>query len=363
MDTSMNSPMNRHSAKADPCQHWISPLLTAGEYDTARRFAETRWPILIRGETGVGKEYLARWLHAQSDVASGPFVPVNCSALPTHLVESELLRYERGAFTGANVSSPGLVRAADGGTLFLDEIGELDPAAQSKLLRFLDSGEVRALSARKTHSSSARVLAATHVNLQRAVREGKFRLDLFERLSVFSVYIPALRERPKAISAIACRLLEQHRLEYDPMDLSVLTPLPWPGNIRQLRNALLRAAVLAKGPIRSATLIPVLEDLEIEWGAGVDGAVSGDLEHAKLREIEKDVVVKRLRKFGGNKSATADNLGIAKSTLHEMLRRWGGPAADVDFGGRAHDKGADATARMDSDAHAFGRVASAFGAG
>lgn len=301
---------------------WISPLLTPSDYRLAQRFAETRWPILIRGETGVGKEYLAHWIHDHSEARRGAFVPVNCSALPIHLVESELFGYERGAFTGAHTAHQGLIRAADGGTLFLDEIGELDLLAQAKLLRFMDSGETRSISGRRLHSSTARVIAATHVDMARAVREGRFRLDLYERLSVLSLSIPSLRARPDTILPIAEKILESQSIGFEPGALEPLKHMPWPGNIRQLRNVLLRTAVVGENSVQAEALERVLGALEWvsadRFGLGRECAS----ENAKLREIERDIVRTRLRKFGGNKKAAAADLGIAKSTLHEMLRRW-----------------------------------------
>jgi two-component system, NtrC family, response regulator len=298
---------------------WNSPLLSASDYLSVKQYAQSPWPLLIRGETGVGKEYLAQWVHVHSEAKEGPFVPVNCSALPVHLVESELFGYERGAFTGAHSTNSGLIRSADRGTLFLDEVGELEMSAQAKLLRFLDSGEVRALAGKKIYSPSVRVIAATHVDLAQAVRLGRFRLDLLERLSVFCFHIPPLRARPTAIQPLAEKILSSNTIAWEPKSLGILTRFPWPGNIRQLRNVLLRAAVLGNGTVRLDALSAVLKGNEWVWA---ESALKKNIENAKLWEIEHDVVRSRIQKFGGNKRAAAEDLGIAKSTLHDMLRRW-----------------------------------------
>lgn len=302
--------------------YWTSPLLTSSEYDQAKLYAGSPWPILIQGETGVGKDFFARWVHDHSANKNGPYMPVNCGALPANLVESELFGFERGAFTGAQNSSLGLIRSAELGTLFLDEIGELDLLAQTKLLRFLDTGEVRALNARKAHHVQVRVIAASHVDLLSAVKRGKFRLDLYERLSVLSLQIPPLRQKRALITVIAENILRAQGFEWETEALSLLTPYPWPGNIRQLRNVLLRAAILGNGLITRKGLGAVLAEHPWIWENSQTAQAAGVSEGSKLWEIEQDVVRSRLRKFGGNKKATAEDLGIAKSTLHEMLRRW-----------------------------------------
>jgi len=261
---------------------------------------------------------------------------VNCGALPANLVESELFGFERGAFTGAQTSSLGLVRSAEQGTLFLDEIGELDLPAQTKLLRFLDTGEVRALNARKAQHAQVRVIAASHVDLLTAVKRGRFRLDLYERLSVLSLQIPPLRQKRAFITVIAENILRAQAFEWEPEALSLLTPYPWPGNIRQLRNVLLRAAILGNGRVARKGLGAVLAEHHWIWENTQTSQATGVSDGSKLWEIEQDVVRSRLRKFGGNKKATAEDLGIAKSTLHEMLRRWkdfDSTALDVDSSG------------------------------
>lgn len=316
--------------------YWTSPLLTSSEYDQAKLYARSPWPILIQGETGVGKDFFARWVHDHSANKSGPYVPVNCGALPANLVESELFGFERGAFTGAQTSSLGLVRSAEQGTLFLDEIGELDLPAQTKLLRFLDTGEVRALNARKAQHAQVRVIAASHVDLLTAVKRGRFRLDLYERLSVLSLQIPPLRQKRAFITVIAENILRAQAFEWEPEALSLLTPYPWPGNIRQLRNVLLRAAILGNGRVARKGLGAVLAEHHWIWENTQTSQATGVSDGSKLWEIEQDVVRSRLRKFGGNKKATAEDLGIAKSTLHEMLRRWkdfDSTALDVDSSG------------------------------
>ena len=176
---------------------------------TAEQFAHSHWPVLILGETGVGKELVARFVHDRSSRARGPFVPINCAAIPPGLFESELFGFERGAFSGATVASRGLLRTANHGTLFLDEIGDLDLPLQVKLLRLMDQGEVRSLGGTRVDKIDVRIVAATNVNLYAAVSAQRFRQDLLERLAVLTLDVPPLRERPEDIPIIASSLLAQ----------------------------------------------------------------------------------------------------------------------------------------------------------
>ncbi|NDG27887.1 MAG: hypothetical protein EB120_12025, partial [Proteobacteria bacterium] len=203
------------------------------------RYAQSPWPILLTGETGVGKELLAQRIHRLSIRRQGPFVPVNCGALPPGLFESELFGYERGAFSGAVQSHRGLVRSAQGGSLFLDEIGELELGLQVKLLRLLESREIRSVGSTRVEQVDVRIIAATNRNLKERVQEGQFRLDLLERLSILAVEVPPLRERPEDISLLAAGLLDRLGSTYLNVDFSCLLDFEWPGNIRQLRNLLI----------------------------------------------------------------------------------------------------------------------------
>lgn len=287
--------------------------------ETADRFSQHPWPVLILGETGVGKELIAERIHQKSPQPKGRFVPLNCGALPPALIESELFGYERGAFSGAVQSSRGLVRQAQGGTLFLDEIGEMDLALQVKLLRLLDGGEVRSLGSAQTERVAVRIVAATNVDLDQAVAERRFRADLLERLSVLRLRVPALRERKEDLPLLAPALCEGAGLQWDETLAGALATFDWPGNVRQLRNVLIRAAILGGGRLTGPSLESVL--LSERARASVEPG-EGELPGGTLAEIEKQVIVERLRRNHGNRKRTARDLGIAKSTLHEKLRKW-----------------------------------------
>ncbi|MFM8270463.1 MAG: sigma 54-interacting transcriptional regulator, partial [Pseudomonadota bacterium] len=193
------------------------------------KFAKSPWPVLLTGETGVGKELLAHRVHDQSLRQKGPFIPVNCGALPPGLFESELFGFERGAFSGAVQTHRGLVRTAHGGSLFLDEIGELDLALQVKLLRLLESQEIRSVGSSRVEKVDVRIIAATNKNLEDLVREGRFRHDLLERLSVLPVSIPPLRDRADDIALLAQGFLERMGRDITKIDLSCLSQFEWPG--------------------------------------------------------------------------------------------------------------------------------------
>lgn len=287
--------------------------------EIADDYATTAWPILILGETGVGKELLARRIHARSPSHKGPFAGVNCGAIPATLFESELFGYERGAFTGALQSQRGLIRAAQDGSLFLDEIGEMDATAQVKLLRWLDTGEVRPLGSSRYEKASPRLIAATHVDLARAVAAGGFRLDLLERLSVLTLRVPALRERRADIPLIAISLLAKFNARYDEAALIPLVDYPWPGNVRQLRNVVVRAVACGKGVVTRDLIEGLMKDEESLAEALSQGT---DISESPLADIEKRVIIDRIRRCHGNKKRAAKELGIAKSTLHEKIRRW-----------------------------------------
>lgn len=284
------------------------------------RFAKSPWPILLMGETGVGKELLAQRVHLQSARSKGPFVPVNCGALPPGLFESELFGYERGAFSGAVQAHRGLVRTAQGGSLFLDEIGELDLALQVKLLRLLESQEIRSVGSNRVERVDIRIIAATNQNLDDLVREGRFRQDLFERLSVLPVNVPPLRERSEDIPILAEGFLARMGSVTTGIDFSCLLQFEWPGNARQLKNFLIRAYVLSDGGITSDFLKTLIEK---EKGRLTSTMLAeSQVAAVTLAEIERRVVLDRLTRCHGNRKRAAKELGIAKSTLHEKLRKW-----------------------------------------
>ncbi len=287
--------------------------------ELADQYAQTPWPVLLLGETGVGKELVARRIHQTALGPSRPFIAINCSALPANLFESELFGYEKGAFSGAVQSSKGLLRAANGGTVFLDEIGELDLALQAKLLRWLDSGEIRSLGSTRTETTSVRLVAATHVDLASNVAAGKFRLDLLERLSVLPLSIPPLRLRLEDIPLLASSILEPFGVEWEGGLFDILKHFHWPGNVRQLRNVLLRAVARSQGRIEPTLIESILADEKALADTLRMGANHGMV---RLEEIEKRAILDRVRSCQGNKKKAAKELGIAKSTLHEKIRRW-----------------------------------------
>jgi len=281
-----------------------------------RRLAKLSAPVLIAGETGVGKELVARSLHTEGPREAAPFVAINVASLPRELVESELFGHERGAFTGAVAKRAGAFAEAEGGTLFLDEIGELPIDAQPKLLRALDGYEVRRVGAAGSgRKANARVVVATHVPLQDSVASGRFRRDLFHRLEVFVVELPPLRARPGDIVPISRILLAQHeaeigRREVTPAAIAQLTSYDWPGNVRELRNVLLRAADFARMS---------------RWLDA--GAIDRALRRPRraLVELTADAARECLERHGGNVSAAARAAGVPRTTFRKALGPKPGP--------------------------------------
>lgn len=221
-------------------------------FEAIRRVSQTDTTVLVNGQTGTGKELVARAIHGQSPRSEKPLISVNCAAIPETLIESELFGYEKGAFTGANTSRGGLIEAAEGGTLFLDEIGELPLMAQARLLRFLQEGEIRAVGSLETKKVNVRLVAATHRDLKLMADEGDFREDLYFRIAVFPIKLPPLAERGEDILAIAESLLSEFEtkapyddLHFSPKAVQAISTYSWPGNIRELRNAVERAVILA----------------------------------------------------------------------------------------------------------------------
>jgi DNA-binding NtrC family response regulator len=293
-----------------------SPKMTA-LVDAARRVAVTDETVLLLGESGTGKTRLARAIHNASRRADGPFVEVHCAALPETLLESELFGHEKGAFTGASEAKSGHVEAAARGTLFLDEIGEVPPAMQVKLLRFLQDRSFTRLGSTEARRADVRVIAATNRDLAAAIREGRFREDLYYRLNVFPIVIPPVRERPEDIRAIVVDVLAQRGLGPDrlgPEALATLERMPLPGNVRELENVLARALILAgPAPIAPAHLLPATQ-------AGAP-AVLEDLlvPDFSLDRFERDLIYHAIAKAGGNKAAAARLLGITRRRLYSRL--------------------------------------------
>jgi PAS domain S-box-containing protein len=275
--------------------------------------------VLITGETGTGKELIAHAIHQSSNRRSKPWVDINCAALPENLVESELFGYEKGAFTGADSSKPGLFELADKGTLFLDEIGELQLQTQVKLLRVLDGYPFYRLGGHRKIKVDVRIVAATNQDLDAAVAAGKFRQDLFHRLGQFQLRVPPLRERPEDIVALAEHFLaiKSPRGSFAPDAISALLSHPWPGNVRELRNLIARVAVESR-------------ELEIRKGQ-ITGAISGNpvaqrqsasMPVGNLDSMEEQMIIRALERSGGHRSQAAEQLGISRRTLSRKLKEY-----------------------------------------
>ncbi len=284
--------------------------------------ANTDAPVLIIGESGTGKELVARAIHNLSYRRQGPFVPVNCGALPKDLVESELFGYKKGAFTGAMTDSIGLFRAADGGTLFLDEIVEMSQEAQVKLLRAIEDKKIRPLGGTREIPVDVRILAATNRDIQKALDEGQFREDLFFRF-VMHIEIPPLRERKEDIPILLEHFIQKFNRIYrrqvegvEPEALEVLMSYPWHGNVRELENTVEGLYVLGLRRIIRVTDLPLHIRKRADLGVAPTGAMS-------IRELEKETILRALKMAGGNKSKAAKILGISRNRLYRKLKAYG----------------------------------------
>lgn len=279
----------------------------------------TESTVLIRGETGSGKELVARALQHASLRADRPMVAINCGALPENLIESELFGHCRGAFTGADAARTGLFEVADGGTVFLDEIGELPLSMQAKLLRVLETGDIRRLGDNQTVHVDVRVVGATHRDLEKMVEEGTFREDLMFRINTFEVHVPPLRERPEDIPTLAEHLLRRHRGDgvegkrFTDEAISLLCSHQWPGNVRELANVVEHAAILCDSlPIDAG-------DLPRDFGRRQLRKPLRDAMPLNLKELEALAIRRALDKHDGNKAAAAEELGVALKTLYNRL--------------------------------------------
>jgi DNA-binding NtrC family response regulator len=289
--------------------------------------------VLVSGETGTGKELAARAIHAAGPRAEGPFVDINCAAIPAALLEGELFGFEKGAYTDARASKPGLFEAADGGTLFLDEIGLLDPTLQAKLLRVIEDRTVRRLGALSPRRLDVRVLAATNRDLEKTAREGGFRQDLLYRLRVLTVDLPPLRERDDDIRLLAEHFLREVRsrhglgeVRFSPAALAALVAYPWPGNVRELAHAVERAALLGPGPTLepehlglAATSRAVPARVEPDGSVHVDFA-QGAID---LERVERSLIEQALAHAGWNRGQAARLLGLTKETLRYRIEKYG----------------------------------------
>jgi two-component system, NtrC family, response regulator AtoC len=274
--------------------------------------------VLITGETGCGKELIARSVHDGSARRNHPFVDINCAALPEQLVESELFGYEKGAFSGADASKPGLFELANQGTLFLDEIGELDTKLQVKLLRVLDGSPYYRLGGHRKISVDVRIVAATNQNLEQAVEEGRFRRDLFHRLSQYQLRVPPLRERPEDVFALAEHflVLKNQDLRFSSEALSALACYSWPGNVRELRNLVAKLAMSAAGPEISSN------DLLSETSGRSTHKAAPLVPSTNLDSMEEQMIIKALESTGGHRGLAAEQLGISRRTLSRKLREY-----------------------------------------
>jgi len=306
---------------------------------TARRIAPTTVPILITGETGTGKEVLARTIHGYSQRAVKAFLPFNCTATPREMLDSQLFGHRRGAFTGATDHFPGIIRAAAGGTLFLDEIGETTLDVQPKLLRFLESGEVHPIGEAHPTTVDVRVIAATNADLDAMVAEGRFREDLFYRLNIVRLHVPPLRERRVEIPALANHYLEKHGRECGKRDLRLaeetteyLVLYRWPGNVRQLANEMRRMAALAEN---GAVLMPEHLSSDIAASRRTIPASERTLEPIELvvrmdqplpaavQHLERAMIRHALTRCGGRMEDTASMLGLSRKGLYLKRQRLG----------------------------------------
>ena len=288
--------------------------------DKASKVSSSNAGVLITGETGVGKEVLARFIHDHSPRRDREMIAVNCAALPSHLIESELFGHIKGSFTGAVADRVGRFEEAEGSTLFLDEIGDLPVDMQVKLLRFLQSGEFQRIGESSVRSSDVRIVAATNVDLEHAMERGEFREDLYFRLNVIHLHIPPLRERPADIRHLSLRFLEEFSVREGRQTLQLsakaekaLLEHAWPGNVRELRNILERAVLLSSGDR--------LEVQDLDLRSRPKSAVGGSLPET-IEGMERELISRCLGESGGNQSACARKLGISERVLRYKLQKY-----------------------------------------
>jgi len=290
-------------------------------FASIRKVATVDAPVLILGESGTGKEMTARAIHNRSARKDGPFIAINCSAIPETLIESELFGHEKGAFTGAHVQRKGRIESSSGGTLFLDEIGEIPLPIQVKLLRFLQERCIERVGGRQEISVDTRVIAATNADLKKGMQEGSFREDLFYRLAVVQIMLPALRNREGDILFLAQSFLQQFAndsgksdLTFAPDALKAIQRHDWPGNVRELQNRVRRAVIMGGEKRLSA------QDLELTGGSA--NRVGGTLKEAR-ETLERELLQQALRKHGGKITAAANELGISRPTFYELMEKLG----------------------------------------
>ena len=292
-----------------------------GIFDSIRKVATSDAPVLILGESGTGKEMTARAIHQRSPRKDGPFVAINCSAIPESLIESELFGHEKGSFTGAHAQRKGRIEMSSGGTLFLDEIGEVPLPIQVKLLRFLQEQCIERVGGRQEIPVDTRVLSATNADLKKGMSSGTFREDLFYRIAVVQIVLPPLREREDDTMLLAQAFLQRFGAEngrtgltFSPEAARAIRQHPWPGNVRELQNRVKRAVIMSEGKRLAAA------DLELEGAGGA--APSATLKEAR-EKLESEMIRNSLRKHGGKITAAALELGISRPTLYELIDKLG----------------------------------------
>jgi len=307
----------------------------------AARVAETDATVLLTGESGTGKEVFARYIHRHSRRANGPFVAINCAAIPETLLEATLFGYEKGAFTGAQTSQAGKFEQADGGTLLLDEISEMPLPLQAKLLRVLQEREVERVGGKKPVPLDIRVLATSNRDMLREVQGGRFREDLYYRLNVFPIAIPSLRERPRDVAALANHFLHRHGerigklARLSPEAAAILAAWHWPGNVRELENTLQRAAILARGEVVEAAdmrlcLPQASAAPAVDVGASTTPATQlSDEKPSNMRDLEKQHILDTLKSVGGSRKLAVEKLGISERTLRYKLQQYRAEGADI----------------------------------
>ncbi len=307
-----------HQVQGDPKLIGEAPAMNAVRKLIAK-VSPSESTVLIRGETGCGKELVARAVHEQSLRAEEPLVAVNCGALPENLIESELFGHCKGAYTGADSARVGLFEVADGGTIFLDEIGELPLAMQAKLLRVLETGDIRRLGDNQTVNVNVRIVCATHRDLEQMVLDGTFREDLMFRINTFEIHVPALRERPGDIITLATHLLRRHRTDgslEQPFTAEAADELishRWPGNVRELANVVEHASILCDE-------MPIgVEDLPSHFSQRQLRKEIRDTGPMSLREIEAIAIERAIERHNGDKKAAAEELGVSARTLYNKL--------------------------------------------
>lgn len=311
------------------------PMLNV--FNTVKKVASADVSVLVTGESGTGKELIARAIHRRSQRSSGPFIPINCGAIPENLLESELFGHEKGSFTGADSSKPGKFEIADGGTLFLDEIGELPSSLQVKLLRFLQDHVIERVGGQRQIQVDVRIIAATNRDLQEMIEAREFREDLYYRINTIRIFLPPLRERGEDILLLGKSFLHHYAHEFSRnirdfsrAALNAMFSHPWPGNVRELENRVKRAVIMASGTIIQPG------DLDLPGGAdaapgraGDEAGLSTDAdpagEPATLKaardELERRMVLGALLRYSGNVSAAAQELDISRPSLHDLMNR------------------------------------------